>query len=80
MTDSLHLPSKEAATGSFLRMPDNYLHKKDGDALIFCDILVFPASYLFYSILIFLLFLQCPIYRTLIHEILIFPVILRSLQ
>ena len=44
--------SAEPATGSFVWMPDNYLHKKDEGALIFCDILVFSVSYFlffFYS-------------------------------
>lgn len=72
--------SAEPATGSFVWMPDNYLHKKDEGALIFCDILVFSVSYLFYSILIFPLFFRCQLCRTRIPEILIFPVILPSLQ
>lgn len=45
--------SAEPATGSFVWMPDNYLHKKDEGALIFCDILVFSASYLFILFLSF---------------------------
>lgn len=44
--------SAEPATGSFVWMPDNYLHKKDEDALIFCDILVFSVSYFYLSVIL----------------------------
>lgn len=33
-------------------MPDNYLHKKDEGALIFCDILVFSVSYFYLSVIL----------------------------